>query len=199
MTDIIYTYENQVYINITNRCNCRCEFCIRSHQDSVGSSDNLWFEKEPSLEEIKNAINNFDFSNYKELVYCGYGEPTCALETLLTSAEYIKSKYPHIKIRLNTNGLANMYHNRNIVPELGKIVDRVSISLNAPTAEKYQKVTRPKYENAFYGMIEFAKLAKETFEHTQLTVVDVIPKEDIELSQQLADEIGIHLRIRQFT
>ena len=59
MTDIIYTYENQVYINITNRCNCRCEFCIRSHQDSVGSSDNLWFEKEPSLEEIKNAINNF--------------------------------------------------------------------------------------------------------------------------------------------
>ena len=92
-----------------------------------------------------------------------------------------------------------MYHNRNIVPELGKIVDRVSISLNAPTAEKYQKVTHPKYENAFYGMIEFAKLAKETFEHTQLTVVDVIPKEDIELSQQLADEIGIHLRIRQFT
>lgn len=199
MTDIIYTYENQVYVNITNHCNCRCEFCIRSHQDSVGSSDNLWFETEPSLEEIKTAMDSFDFSSYSELVYCGYGEPTCAIENLISSAEYIKSKYPHIKIRLNTNGLANLHYNRNVVPELSKVVDRVSISLNAPTAEKYQKITRPKYENAFDGMINFAKLAKDAFKHTQFTVVDVISKEDIALSQKLADKIGIHLRIRKFS
>ena len=198
MTDIIYTYNNQVYMNITNKCDCSCQFCIRSHRDQVGEADNLWFVKEPSLEEIKMAIDAFDFTAYDEVVYCGYGEPTCALENLIASAEYIKTCY-NIKIRLNTNGLANLYHKRNIIPELAKVVDRVSISLNAPTADKYQEVTRPQFENAFAGMLDFAECAKNSFGHTQFSVVDVLSKEDIEASQKLADERGIYLRIRKFT
>lgn len=198
MADILYTYNNQVYLNITNKCDCSCRFCIRSHKDSVGEAENLWFQEEPTLEEIKKAIDNFDFSGYDEVVYCGYGEPTCALENLLASAAYIK-EHNNIKIRLNTNGLANLYHKRNIVPELAEVIDRVSISLNAPTAEKYQEVTRPQFANAFYALLDFAKLAKNAFAHTQLSVVDVIPKEDIEASEKLADDLGIHLRIREFT
>ena len=197
MADIIYTYNNQVYMNITNKCDCNCQFCIRSHKDQVGEAEYLWFKQEPSIEEIKAAIDAFDFSKYDEVVYCGYGEPTCALEKLIASAEYIKEHYD-IKIRLNTNGLANMYHKRNIVPELAKVVDRVSISLNAPTAEKYQEVTRPQFENAFEGLLAFAELAKDAFEHTQFSVVDVLSKEDIEESQRLADERDIYLRIRRW-
>lgn len=198
MADILYTYNNQVYANITNRCDCSCQFCIRTHQDSVGEADNLWFQEEPTLEEIKSAMDKFDFTGYEELVYCGYGEPTCALENLIASASYIKEKCD-IKIRLNTNGLANLYHKRNIIPELAKVVDRVSISLNAPTAEKYQEVTRPQFENAFDAMLEFASLAKDSFEHTQLSIVDVLPEEDIKECQRVADERGIYLRIRKFT
>lgn len=198
MTDIIYTYNNQVYMNITNKCDCSCQFCIRSHRNQIGEADNLWFVEEPSLEEIKTAIDAFDFSDYDEVVYCGYGEPTCALENLIASADYIKSCY-NIKIRLNTNGLANLYHKRNIIPELAKVVDRVSISLNAPTAERYQEVTRPQFKDAFTGLLDFAELAKECFEHTQFSVVDVLSKEDIDASQKLADERDIYLRIRKFT
>ncbi len=198
MADILYTYQNQVYANITNRCDCNCQFCIRSHKDSVGEAENLWFHAEPTLEEIKAAMDDFDFAGYEELVYCGYGEPTCALENMLASAAYAKEKYG-IKVRLNTNGLANLYHKRNVVPELAKVVDSVSISLNAPTADKYQEVTRPQFANAFPAMLEFAKLAKEAFGHTQLTVVDVLPKEDIEASRKLAEELGIYLRIRKFS
>ena len=198
MADILYTYKNQVYANITNRCDCSCQFCIRSHQDSVGEAENLWFQREPALEEIKDAIDAFDFTGYDELVYCGYGEPTCALENLLASAAYIKEKH-NIKIRLNTNGLANLYHKRNIIPELAKVIDSVSISLNAPTAEKYQEVTRPQFENAFPEMLVFAELAKEAFAHTQLSIVDVLPKEEIEACQKLADERGIYLRIRKYS
>ena len=198
MADILYIYKNQVYANITNRCDCSCQFCIRSHQDSVGEAENLWFKSEPTLDEIKQAMDEFDFTGYDELVYCGYGEPTCALENLLASAAYAKEKY-NIKVRLNTNGLANLYHKRNVVPELAKVVDRVSISLNAPTAEKYQEVTRPLFENAFPAMLEFASLAQEAFEHTQLSIVDVLPEEDIKACQKIADDKGIYLKIRKFS
>ena len=198
MADILYIYKNQVYANITNRCDCSCQFCIRSHQDSVGEAENLWFKSEPTLDEIKQAMDEFDFTGYDELVYCGYGEPTCALENLLASAANAKEKY-HIKVRLNTNGLANLYHKRNVVPELAKVLDRVSISLNAPTAEKYQEVTRPQFENAFPAMLEFASLAQEAFEHTQLSIVDVLPEEDIKACQKIADDKGIYLKIRKFS
>lgn len=197
MADILYTYNNQVYVNITNQCDCSCQFCIRSHRDSVGEAENLWFKSEPTLEEIKQAMDAFDFTGYDELVYCGYGEPTCALQNLLDSAAYAKEKYG-IKIRLNTNGLANLYHKRNIIPELSKVIDSVSISLNAPTAEKYEEVTRPQFDNAFPALLEFATLAKDAFAHTQLSIVDVLPQKEIDACQKLADERGIYLRIRKF-
>ena len=43
-TDIIYRYKNQVYFNITNKCPCRCTFCIRNTEDAIGEASNLWFE-----------------------------------------------------------------------------------------------------------------------------------------------------------
>lgn len=90
MAEILYTYKKQVYANITNRCDCNCTFCVRSFKDSVGDAKTLWLQQEPTLEEIKKAMNAFDFSGYDELVYCGYGEPTCALDNLLASAAYVK-------------------------------------------------------------------------------------------------------------
>ena len=198
MKEILYTYKNQVYANITNICDCNCQFCIRSHQDGVGEAESLWMKGDPTLEEIKEAIDAFDFTGYEEFVYCGYGEPTCALENLIASATYVKEKY-NLKIRLNTNGLANLYHKRNIVPELAKVIDSVSISLNAPTKEKYQEVTRPQFENAFPALLEFAKLSKEAFSFTQLSIVDVLPEDEIKQCKRIADDIGIYLRIRKYS
>lgn len=92
MAEILYTYKNQVYANITNRCNCNCTFCVRSLKNAVGDAKTLWHQHEPALGEILKAINEFDFTNCSELVYCGYGEPTCALDNLLASAAYVKEK-----------------------------------------------------------------------------------------------------------
>lgn len=195
MAEILYTYKKQVYANITNRCDCNCTFCVRSFKDSVGDAKTLWHQQEPTLEEIQKAMNAFDFSGYDELVYCGYGEPTCALDNLLASAAYVKEKH-EISIRLNTNGLGNLYHNRNIVPELAAVIDSVSISLNAPTAAKYDAVTRPQFKNAYPALLEFAALAKTAFAHTQLSIVDVLPPNDIAACQKIADDMGIYLKIR---
>ena len=86
-----------------------------------------------------------------------------------------------------------------MVPELAKVIDRVSISLNAPDARKYQEIVRPIHDDAFYDMLAFADLAKEAFKDTQLSIVDVLPQEEMEACQRIADEHGIHLRIRKFT
>lgn len=197
MADILYTYKNQVYLNITNKCDCSCTFCIRTTKDTVGDATDMWFKSEPTYDEIKEAIDKFDFSGFDEVVYCGYGEPTCALENLIVTAKYIKEK-TGLKIRLNTNGLANLYHKRNIIPELAQVVDRLSISLNAPTAEKYQAVTRPQFENAFDSMLAFAKEAGEVFEHVQFSIVDVLPQDEIDACQKIADDAGVYLKIRKF-
>lgn len=197
MADILYTYKNEVYVNLTNKCDCSCTFCIRSHKDGVGDADTLWHKKDPTLQEITAAMDAFDFNGYQELVYCGYGEPTCALENLVASAKYAKEKLG-IKVRVNTNGLGSLYNKKDIVPELTGAVDVVSISLNAPDEKKYMEVTRPQFENAFQGMLDFASECRRQGLEVRFTVVDVLPDEEIEASRQLAESMGIGLRVRHF-
>ena len=148
MANILYTYKNSVYANITNKCNCRCTFCIRFVEEGIGDADTLWHQTNPTLTEVLDAIRDFDFSGYDELVFCGYGEPTCQLDILLEAAAFAK-KEKNLKIRLNTNGQGSVENGRDIVPELAKVIDSVSVSLNAPTKEEYEKVTRPIHSDGF--------------------------------------------------
>ncbi len=199
MADIVYTYGKQAYLNITNACPCKCTFCIRNNGDSVGEATTLWFEHNPTIEEIKIEIDKFDFSKYNDsIIICGYGEPTCALDNLIEACKYLKSK--DIKIRLNTNGLSDLINKRKTAKEICEVVDSVSISLNAPTAEKYNQITRPSFgEKSFDAMLDFAKECKEYGIPIKLTVVDVISKEDIEDCRKLCKEINIPLRVREYT
>ncbi|WP_026488857.1 TIGR04100 family radical SAM protein [Butyrivibrio sp. XBB1001] len=198
MADIIYTYKDSVYANITNKCNCRCTFCIRFLKDGIGNADTLWHQQNPSKEEVLKTIREYDFTGYNELVFCGYGEPTCALDILLAAAKIAKEE-KGLKVRLNTNGLGNEENGRNIVPELASVVDSISISLNAPDSAAYEKVTRPQVENAFDKMVDFARKAKDSIGQVKWSIVDVLPKEDIEKCRRLSEETGIELRIRHFT
>lgn len=196
--EILYTYNSNVYLNITNACPCHCKFCIRNTNDSVGESDNLWLSHNPEFEEVRAAIDAFDFSDYKEVVFCGYGEPTSSLEVLIKTARYLRSK--GIKTRLNTNGLGSLIHKRSIAKELCDNIDFISISLNAPTAEKYEDIVKPVFGiKSFDAMLDFARECRKYTENLMFSVVDVISKEDIAECQKIADEIGIKLRVREYT
>ncbi|MBR3870640.1 MAG: TIGR04100 family radical SAM protein [Clostridia bacterium] len=202
MADILYTFENSVYLNITNTCPCKCKFCIRNNGDSVGDASTLWFEGHaPSFDEIKSAIDAFDFSDYKgEIIFCGYGEPTAAYKNFVMTCSYIKEKLG-LPIRLNTNGLSDLLNGKPTAEEICSLVDTVSISLNQHTAEKYNELCVPAFgEKAFDAMLKFAKECK-TCDNVKvvLSVVDVIPAEDIEECKKLADEMGIPLRVRKYT
>ena len=196
---LTYEVENGLYVNVTNKCPCNCTFCIRNNGDGAYGSDPLWLEHQPTAQEIIESIKTRDLSKYSEVVFCGYGEPTCELETMLTVADFVKS-VSDIKTRLNTNGLGNIINGRSIEPELKGRLDAVSVSLNAPTKEEYDAVTRPSFKDVdcFKAMFEFAQRVKEYVPDVMFTVVDVIGEEKIELSRQLAQKAGIRLRVREY-
>ena len=198
MANIVYTFEGQVYLNITNRCPCRCVFCIRQNGDGLGSAETLWHHGDPTAEEVIAALREFDFTGYEEIVFCGYGEPLYALDTFLAACRVIREEL-HLRIRLNTNGLADLIHGKKTVPLIAPYVDIVSISLNAPNATRYNEVTRPAYgEPAFEAMLQFARECKEAGLAVKFSVVDVIPTEEIEACKTLAQSLGIPLRVREY-
>lgn len=199
MADILYTFENQIYLNLTNKCPCRCTFCIRQNGDSVGDAQTLWHKTQPSTDEILTAIDAFDFGSHKEVVVCGYGEPTNELDILTTVCRHIKEKFG-FKIRLNTNGLGDLINNRDVAEEVCRYIDSVSISLNAPTAEKYNEIVRPIFgEKSFDAMLKFAENCKKYLDDVRFSLVDVIPAEDIEACKVLAKKMDIPLRVREYT
>lgn len=192
---IFYRFDGKMYINITNGCPCDCVFCIRKNGDSIEDNDSLWLEHEPSVEEIRRAFDSFDRQGMTEAVFCGYGEPTVRVETLLQTAEYIKSK-TSMKIRLNTNGLVRLIHKDFDLGRFKGLIDAVSISLNAPTAQRYNEVTRPSFgEKAFDEMLDFAVKMKEICE-VSFTVVDIISAEEIAECEKVSERLGIPLRVR---
>ena len=65
MADIIYTYKNEVYANITNKCDCACTFCIRSQKDAIGDATTLWHKVDPTYDEIIAAIDAFDLQDMR--------------------------------------------------------------------------------------------------------------------------------------
>lgn len=199
LKDILYTYKDNVYLNITNKCPCACTFCIRSQKNAIGSADNLWLEHNPDFDEVKNAIDNFDFTGYNEVIFCGYGEPTNAFDLLIKVAQYIRNKM-NIKIRVNTNGLGSLINDRDISQELCQNVDAVSISLNCSNEEEYNKVVRPKFGiKSYSAMLDFAKNCKKYTDDVMLSVVDVIGEQEVAKCQSIADDLGIKLRVRKFS
>ena len=197
--NISYEIGKKLYLNITNKCPCNCTFCIRNNGDGAYGSDPLWLEHQPTADEVIENMKTRDLDSYEEIIFCGYGEPTCEFEILKTAAAYIRSvtKTP---LRLNTNGLGNLINKRDIAGELKGLLDTVSISLNASDAEAYDKVTRPSFKgvNCFEEMLRFAAQVKGFVPNTVLTVVDIIGEEEIAKSRAIADKVGIQLRVREY-
>ena len=193
---ILYDYKESLYVNITNQCPCACVFCIRKETDHVGNSDSLWLDHEPTVDEVKNEFKKFDLANYDEIVFCGYGEPLVRLNEVIEVSKYIRS-ISDIKIRINTNGLSDLIHNKKTAVLLKDNIDSVSISLNAPNKTRYNEVTKPKFgEKSLDALVDFTNDCKKYIEEVNFSVVDEISDEEIKESQDLADKMNIVLRVR---
>ena len=199
MMTITYPVTTGLYVNMTNRCPCACTFCVRNKKDHVFESDSLWLEKEPTVQEICDSLDMWDLSEYDEVVFCGFGEPAERLYDLLEVAKYIKSK-SDIKIRINTNGLADLIWKQSTAPKLKGVIDAVSISLNATNKEDYLEVVRPKFGiESFDAMLKFTKDCTEYVPSVMMTVVDVVTtKEEQEKCREICESLGAIFRVRPY-
>ena len=198
MSDIIYTLGNDLYINLTNKCPCNCTFCIRQGHDGVGSAGSLWLEEDPTAQQVIDELVSEDLSKYSELVFCGYGEPFCALDTMLEVCRYVRS-VSGITIRVNTNGLGDLINKKATAPLLKDSIDAVSVSLNAQNAEKYSDICKPEFGLESYdAMLKFAADCTNYVPGVKFSIVDVGSPKDIAECRTVADSLGIPLRVRKF-
>ena len=195
---ITYTVDGALYINVTNRCTNNCEFCIRKNGDGAYGSDSLWLEREPTEREILDSVFSHDLASFSEVVFCGYGEPSIRLDTIVTVAKRIKEKYP-IRVRINTNGHSTLYHGYDTAPLYEGAFDCVSISLNTPSPERYDEICHPRVENAHAGMLAFASEVKKYVPEVILSVVkDFITSDELEECRRIADSLGVYLKVRDY-
>ena len=199
MMTITYPVKKGIYVNMTNRCPCNCTFCLRQNGDSVYGSEPLWLDREPTVEEVCKSLDGWDLSQYEEVVFCGYGEPTERLEDLLKVAAYLKGK-GDISIRINTNGLADLICGEPTAHKLKGLIDTVSVSLNATNKEDYNRVVRPKFGIESYdAMLKFTRDCTQYVPKVMMTVVDVVTTpEEQELSRKICESVGATLRIRPY-
>jgi len=194
---IVYEVRQGLYINLTNRCPCNCEFCVRRNVDGINEDESLWLDHEPSLDEIEQALRGVDLSRYSEVVFCGYGEPCERLDTLIATARVIRES-TDAPIRLNTNGLSDLINHKKTAPLLAPWIDHMSISLNTPDKEAYNALCHPVFgEEAFDALLQFALDCKELIPEVTFTVVDVLDADQLQACQKLSDDLGITFRIRK--
>ncbi len=196
---ILYKVHDNLYVNLTNRCPCACTFCLRQNMDTVSEVDDrsLWLEHEPSYEEIVEDFKNYDMTQFNEVVFCGYGEPTERLDMLLKVASYVKKSFGN-KIRVNTNGMADLIWDKDTAPDFEGLVDTVSISLNTPNPEKYHELVRCKFGiKSFDAMLTFAKNVRKYVPNVVMTTVDTtLTKEEEAQCAEICKELGVTYRIR---
>lgn len=197
---ITYVVENGLYVNMTNRCTNRCDFCIRNNGEGAYGSDSLWLEREPTKEEVFDAIVKAEPGAYREIVFCGYGEPTCRLDDMLWVCHQIREAYPACTIRLNTNGHASLLYGEDVAPRFEGCFDILSISLNAPSAEEYDAICHSRYGlAAFEGMFSFAKAVKAYVPQVMFSVVrQFLSPAALDECHRLCDAVGVPLKVREY-
>jgi len=198
---VTYQVKQSVYVNLTNRCPCACRFCLRNNGSGVFGSGPLWLEREPTPDEVTASLDGWDYTRFREVVFCGYGEPTERLDVLLAAAAHLKRRDAALRVRVNTNGLSDLINGKPTAPLFAGKVDCLSISLNTDDAAEYLDLCRPKFGEAAYpALLAFAKEAAAVVPEVVMTVVGepVTSLAKQARCRALAESLGARLRVRPY-
>ena len=190
---VAYPAHGNCYLNITSRCTLRCRFCPKFNHLWVIDGANLRLRQEPSVGEVLAAIK--DPRAYDEIVFCGLGEPTLRLYEMVEIAAELQQRGAR-RVRLNTDGLANLVYDRDVTPDLEGPVDALSISLNAQNEAIYNRHCRPTLPGSYNAMLEFADRVRDFVPDVTLTAIDGLEGVDIAACERIARDLGVKFRRR---
>lgn len=190
-----YTLHGNRYLNVTNRCTLRCAFCPKFNGEWTVQEHELRLraDQEPDAVALVAAAGNP--ADYREVVFCGLGEPTLRLYTVLEVGAELRRR--GARVRLNTDGLANLVHGRDVTPDFEDSVDAVSISLNAQDATTYERHCRPPLPGAYEAVLDFAERVREFVPSVTLTAIDGLEGVDINACRAIAERLGVGFRRRE--
>ena len=189
---LVYDINNSRYLNITGRCTLRCQFCPKQQGSTQVHQYQLSLDATPKAKDIIPLLGQVD--TFDEYVFCGYGEPTLNLSTLLEVATEIKKR--HGKVRVNTDGLGNLFHRRNILPDLSNCVDALSISLNADTEAAYIQHCQPKLAHSYAALNQFISDAPKYIKNVQVSAIDGLSNVNIDACREIAIKNGCQFKHR---
>jgi TatD family-associated radical SAM protein len=192
---LAYALGGRVYLNVTSRCTLACTFCPKHTHGEVWGH-RLRLRRQPSAEAIVAAAG--DVASRREVVFCGLGEPTQRLDVLLEVAARLRAGGA-ARIRLNTDGLANLVLGTDVVPELTDVIDAFSVSLNAPDPRTYARLCPSRYGEAAYDAV--CRFISELRAETPSVVATAValPGLDLEACRRVAEEeLGVRFRARRY-
>ena len=189
---IAYDIRGKRYLNLTSRCNLRCRFCPKFNGRWDVQSHQLKLRGEPELDQVLEAIG--DPGPAEEIVFCGLGEPTLRLHTLLQVSDAMQAQGK--PVRINTDGLANLHHGMDITPWLRGRIDALSISLNAQDESLYNAHCRPLRPGSHGAVLDFIARAVEQVPNVTVTAIDGLPGVDVEACAAIATRLGARFRRR---
>ena len=187
-----YTLRNSRYLNVTARCTLRCGFCPKFNGSLEVGGHELRLCTEPSADELVAAAP--DARAFDEVVFCGYGEPTLRLDAVLEAAARLTAR--GARVRLNTDGLANLVHGRDVTPDLAGRFDALSISLNAQDEANYVRHCQPTLPGSYAALLDFARRATAHVRQVTLTALDGLDGVDVGACARIADGLGVAFRAR---
>jgi len=190
---LVYKIGESLYINITNRCNADCIFCDRKGE-AVLHGYNLKMNKseEPDAIDYINQIG--DPKKYKEIVYCGYGEPTIRWDIVKEISKYVKDNGGNT--RINTDGHGNFINKKDITPELKGLIDVVSISLNSTDPSQYAELMNVS-PDMHSEMLDFAKKAKK-YSRVVMSIVGLDEVDSEKAKDLVSNVLRVEFRERDY-
>jgi TatD DNase family protein len=193
---IVYPIRNSLYINVTGSCTNECTFCTKYKSPYV-KGYNLSLRSDPTAEEIIGALAQKGNRSFDEVVFCGLGEPFLRLDVIKEVAGHLKKGGQ--KVRINTNGQANLIHGRNVLPELEGLIDSLSVSLNSSNAEDYFDLCRPRFgRETFNAVLDFIRESKKYIPDVSVTALD-FDHEEFEACRKLSvEQLGVGFRERYY-
>ena len=175
---LAYLYNENAYLNLTNRCPTRCRFCVKRVWDHRFRGWDLRLgRREPSVQRAwEDLVTRLAARVPREIVFCGYGEPAYRLPAVLRLARRARLVFPAVRLRLNTIGLGSLIWGRDITRGLAQRLDAVNVSLNTADPDQWLKLHAPLprfAQGGFRGVLEFIAGCVREGLNTTVTAVDL--------------------------